>query len=310
MEFSAPFQTKEQLRAYYHKLKIERNIYDQKIQNWLNFQSYKQQEIINNGIDVDAIHIKTYDLPFGLVKFINNTSSMAYKQRPGRRMSLTIWHDDTYIGLIQYASPVINARISAVLKEKYSDFNFKILNDKVVELSVCVPSGVITRYLGGKLLVFIAMSSENINMYNNRYQTNVDIMFTTSIFGKSSMYNRVRGLKYLGLTTGYNSALTKQDTEYIYKMYQERYPTRKITKSALAPHIIRMYDHLVADGVDMPFKIYKMQRGVYMADAFLPMQNNIEYFIERWFLPRKQRIGIINNKGSNDRPKNFQAMLI
>ena len=278
---------KEERRQYYGQLKQE--LIDNKILFWLDSISQKQEKIINN-FNIKNINVKDYDLPFNKIKFINNVSSFYYKGRVGRRIDKIIYYNDIPLGYIQLSSPVINNKINVFLKEKYGNYDFKFLNNKVVDLSICVPFGILSKYLSGKLLVFVAMSKEIIEEYNKKYNTNIEILFTTSIFGKSSMYNRVRNLKYLGLTEGYHSALTKEQINEIKELYKKHYPHRKIKKTAKAEHIIRLYLHLINDGVKLSFEIPKLQKGVYVCNTFLSLQDNLEYWFNRWFIPRRKRL--------------------
>ncbi|MCD6123988.1 hypothetical protein J7J62_02315 [bacterium] len=127
-------------------------------------------------------------------------------------------------------------------------------------------------------------------MFNEKYGTDIEVVFTTSIFGKSSLYNRIRNLKYLGLTEGYHLILPEKCIEEIQEIYKKHFPHRKIKKTALARHVIRMYDHLQKAGIKLSFKIPKLTRGVYICENLLPLKDNLEHWYYRWFLPRKNRI--------------------
>ena len=164
------------------------------------------------------------------------------------------------------------------------------MNEKVVELSVCIAFGYLTRYLTGKLAAFISMSKEIIEEYNQKYNTKIEVLFTTSIYGKSSLYNRIRNLKYLGLTEGYHSILTKEQIKEIKEKYQQYFPHRKIKETAQAEHLIRLYDHLQKKGIPLSFKIEKHKRGVYVCNTFLSLKENLEYWYNRWFVPRRERL--------------------
>ncbi|HDD43413.1 MAG TPA: hypothetical protein ENG63_00925 [Candidatus Desulfofervidus auxilii] len=281
---------KEEQRKYYAQFKK----IDYQIKMWVNKISKLQEKLIDS-LDIKKIKIKEYDLPFSKLNFINTISSMYLKGRVGRRLDLIIYHDNIPLSYIQYASPVINSKINQFLKEKYGKINYSTINKKILELSICVSFGILTNYLSGKLAVFTAMSKEIIDLFNQKYGTKIEVLFTTSIYGKSSLYNRVRNLKYLGLTEGYHSILPKKYIREIYQKYKEHYPHRKISKTALADHLIRLYDHLQKDGVKLSFEIPKLRRGVYVCDKFLPLLDNLEYWYNRWFIPRKSRIGKISN---------------
>jgi len=282
---------KQKLRNYYRQFKTV----NPDIVAWVEAISDRQKEIIET-FDVDCISVRNYDLPFPKKQFINNISSMYYKGRVGRRLDLLVYYSDVPLAYIQYGSPVMNRPLNKWLHHKFNDFNFKLLNEKVVDLSVCISFGNITKYLGGKLAVFVSISKEIVKLFDEKYNTNIEVVYTTSIFGKSSLYNRVRNLDYLGLSEGYHSILTKKQIEEIKRAYRIAYPHRKIKKSALAEHIIRMYDHLQNDGYKLSFEIPKTKRGVYVCDKLLPLKENLNYWYNRWFLPRRARINREINK--------------
>ena len=279
-------ESKDTLREYFKKLKPTSS---PSILAFENYQSSLQEKIINT-FSIQHIHIKKWNLPFKKREFINSIASFYYKSHVGRRVDLLIYYDNILLGYIQYSSPILNRQIHSFLQEKYGKYDFNLLNDKVVELSICVPIGMLRKYLTGKLCVFCAMSKEIIDMYNKKYKTNIEVMFTTSIFGKSSMYNRVRNLKYLGLSAGYHSLLTKEQVDYIKTLYKKEFPHRKIKKTALSYRLVRLYDHLIKSGIQLPFEIKKLPKGVYVCDSFLPLKDNLNYWYNRWFIPRRKRI--------------------
>ena len=260
------------------------------IQRWLEFNNQKQKEIMHS-FDIEKVNFKKYNLPFNKIEFINNISSFYYKGKVGRRKDfLVVYNDEIVLGYIQFASPILNKPFADYLKNKYGKLDFKLINKHVVEMSVCVPFGPLTKFLTGKLLVFIAISREMINVWNDTYNTDIEVLMTTSIYGKSSMYNRVRNLKYLGLTKGYHTTLTSDQIQEIKILYKRHFPHRKIKKTALSEHLIRLYDHLVKAGVQLSFKIPKLEKGVYVCDKFLPLKENLNYWYHRWFLPRYKRL--------------------
>ena len=278
---------KEGRKKYFSSLKSK---FNPKIKYWLEVVSERQKTILNSFNPV-YINIKDYNLSFDKIEFINNISSFLYKGKVGRKLDKIVYYKKIPLAYLQYSSPVLNKKINDFLKEKFKKYNFNQLNDWVVELSICVPFGFLTKYLTGKLAIFIAMSKELIEEWNNLFNCDIKVLFTTSIYGKSSMYNRVRNLKYLGNTMGYHSALTDSQIKEIKEKYKEVFPHRKIRITALSYHIIRLYDHLLKKGIKLSFTIPKLEKGVYVCDKFLPLKENIEYWYNRWFLPRRERLG-------------------
>jgi len=254
---------------------------------------------IINTFNINNVFIREYDLKYNKIEFINNISSFYYKGRVGRRIDLLVYYKspdaDILLGYIQLASPILNVRLTEHIKTYMPKVDFSHINDKYVDMSICVGTGPLRDYLIGKLLVFIAMSREIVGIYNNKYNAHVTNLYTTSIYGKSSMYNRVRGLKYLGLTEGYHAVLTKEQIEEINTKYKEHFPNRRIKVSALSQHTIRLYDHLKTAGVPLTFEIPKLKKGVYLCTELNNLEDNIQYWYNRWFIPRRDRLNAENH---------------
>lgn len=277
---------KEELRQYFKKIKKDYGYEDDPAVLDFLAKVDRQQKNIIDCFDIEKIIVVEYNLAFPKRRFINTVSSLCYKGRPGRKMDLLVYHGDVLLGYIQYASPIVNSPINRYLKERYGRWDYKWLNQHAVELSVCVPLGILARYLTGKLLVLVSMSRECLDRYNHRYGTKVQELFTTGCYGRSSMYNRVRGLRYLGLTQGWHSLLTRQEAQRILDRYHHKYPWRQIKRTAQGVHLIRLLDHLGDDTVP------RQQRGVYVAtgEPFRPLQDNLLYWYKRWFVGRRTRL--------------------
>lgn len=277
---------KDNLRDFYSTFKSTPS---DKILNFIEYNNERQKGIIDN-FNIDNVFVAEYNLPFKKLEFFNSLSSMYIKGRVGRRLDLLVMYNDIVLGILQVSSPILNSKLSLYLKDRYKDFDFNLFNKKVYEVSICIGTGIMTKFLSGKLIALISVSKEIIETYNRKYNTDIEVAFTTSIYGKSSIYNRLRSFKYLGLTEGYHSILTKKQVEEIKRKYYEHYPNRKITKTGLASHLIRLYDHLLKDNVELSFRIPKHKRGVYVIEDIYSIRDNLEYWYNRWFLPRRERI--------------------
>lgn len=248
-------------------------------------------------------YFKQYN--FKYVDFTNIISSMYFRKRVGRNVSLIVYDKnyDFIYGLISLSSPVLfNKNIDKYLKENISDYEFKnhakYINNHLVDITVCVGIGEMTKYLTGKMLMFYALSKDVIDIYNNKYNTDIKLIMTTSIYGKSSIYNRIKNLEYLGLTQGYNASFTKEQIQWLKSTYKEVYPNRKGNKTAKTVHLFRLYEHLYDyyKG-EMPFYPLKMSKGTYLYDGykndFIESKYNIKYWLERWYYPRKDRLSVL-----------------
>lgn len=282
---------KEEQKRYYRKLK---GVLENKaLERFLAENDVKQLELVSR-LSPEKIRAVPYNLKFKKLEFVNFVASFYYKGRVGRKLDLLVYHDDVLLGYIQYASPIINSCLLDYLKTKniIRATDFKEVNHKVVDISICVPVGIMRVFLTGKLMALIATSKEIIDLYNSKYGTEVEAVYTTSVYGRSSMYNRLKNLEFIGYTEGYHALLTKDQINTIKTLYQKHFPHRKLKKSAIAPHVIRMYDHLISAGVGLPFSIPKLKRAVYATVAIEPLQNNVSYWFNRWFVPRRERFPV------------------
>ena len=282
-------KTKTDIKNYYNRIRKENFNINNDILYFLECNNMKQFDIIDN-FDISNINICKYNLNFKVVEFINSITSTLFKNRVGRKLYFLVKYNDIIIGLFSYASPVLNNKLNNYLKDKFSDFNYKIMNDKVVELSVCIGIGLLTKYLIGKLICLISISREMINIFNAKYNTDIEYLVTTSLYGKSSMYNRLRDLKYLGLTEGLTSIITKEFYNEILEKYKETFPNRKMKITSQSIHIIRLYDQLLRNNVKLSKEIPKISKGVYICNNFRQIEDNIKYWYNRWFIPRRNRM--------------------
>lgn len=227
---------------------------------------------------------------------------MYFRKRVGRNIPLVIY-DTNYnfiYGIIALSSPMLfNKNIDEYLKNKIKIYEFKnhaqFINDHLLDITVCVGMGELTKYLTGKMLIYSSFSKEIIDIYNNKYSTDIKLLMTTSIYGKSSIYNRVNNLQYLGLTEGYNAAFTQDQIKWIKETYKQAYPNRAGNKTAKTVHLFRLYEHLYDyfNG-EMPFYPLKIKKGTYLYDGykndFKSFNTNINNWLTRWYYPRKQRL--------------------
>jgi len=77
----------------------------------------------------------------------------------------------------------------------------------LMNIQHCVATPELSNYLTGKLCALSALSSEIQEHFNDKYHHPLAMMTVTSLFGKSSMYNRLTGFEYLGVTKGYSVML-------------------------------------------------------------------------------------------------------
>jgi len=298
-----PIATEKQVRARNASLKKEPNT---EIKAFLVNNAKLQELAMAKNFDPSPVAVK-YNLDYKWTEIVNNITSTIFKNRPGRSLKYSIV-DKNYgfiYGLLSFASPILNSKLSKYVKQETGKekVDFKFLNNSVIDMNVCIGTGPLTRYLTGKMQVYMALSNYIKKTFDTKYNTNIQYVFTTSLYGKSSIYNRIKQFKYLGLSKGYNALFTEKEIAWIKKEYKKIYPNRVKNKSAKAPHLMRLYEHLWNHYKDsMPFFPLKTERGVYLYDSnkypYNNIEENISYWKERWYYPRKKRLE--NRKEGNN----------
>lgn len=298
--------SKEDLQQFYFDIKKNDNIENQNIITYLKENNNKQIQAIQDNFQPSPNFCEFNQYfkkqKFKFVEFVNIISSMYFRKRVGRNIPLVIYdiNYDFIYGIIALSSPMLfNKKIDEYLKTEVKDYEFKnhttYINNNLLDITVCVGVGELTKYLTGKMLFYCGISKEVIDLFNNKYSTDIKLIMTTSIYGKSSIYNRINKLQYLGLTEGYNSAFTEQQIKWIKETYKQIYPNRLGNKTAKTVHLFRLYEHLYDyyKG-EMPFYPLKIQKGTYLYDSYKYqyniMEDNINYWLERWYYPRKERL--------------------
>jgi len=133
------------------------------------------------------------------------TASFTYEEAPGKEVKLAIQETNTgkYVGFIKLGSPLINSKprndyLGGV--PELSRFNkYAIMGFIIVPIQ---PFGY--NYLGGKLLSLICASHEVREILNKKYNCNICLFETTSLYGNIKGTSQYDGLKpylrYLGDT--------------------------------------------------------------------------------------------------------------
>ena len=108
-----------------------------------------------------------------------------------------------YLGILQLAGDPIN------MKSRDDLIGWKNRNrlTSVMNLATCIslqPFGY--NFNGGKLLASLAFSKEVVEYYKTKYGDPLAAITTTSIYGKSCQYDRLKCLKFIGYTSGYGTS--------------------------------------------------------------------------------------------------------
>jgi len=136
-------------------------------------------------------------------------SSFPFSGAVGRRIHYLIRNkpDDYILGLVVIMSdltiPIRDKHIGWTRDNMWKSKRINYLMN--VHLAISTPP--LSQYLTGKLTAISVESKEIQDYFQGKYGHPLAAMTCTSLFGKSSIYNRLRGYEYLGLTKGHSVAL-------------------------------------------------------------------------------------------------------
>lgn len=245
----------------------------------------------------------------------------------GRRIKMIIWDKNNYkiIGIVGLCDPVIGLAV----RDNYIGWNKEQRKERLYNCMTAYVLGALPPYnelLGGKLVALLTISREVVEYFKVKYSGKKTIISekqkpaelilidTMGAFGKSVIYNKLKGWKFIGYSKGYthyhltsNGFFEKISNFLIqngkYEVFKRnRYghgPNWKfrVINTALSLMEIKSEDVLLLG----------IQRGYYIAPLatnwkeYLTMQTNevnyniftkeeqIEYWKERWLSKRLRR---------------------
>ena len=152
------------------------------------------------NIDVQQLDNHTWDTCINMISSHSNMVSI-----PGKTLKLGVKDLRTkkWLGFIRFGSPVINCKPRNTLLGQVPDLN--IFNKTTIMGFVIVPTQPFGyNYLGGKLLAGICCSHYVREMLNKKYDMNLCMFESTSLYGNSKSASQYDGMKpmlrYKGLT--------------------------------------------------------------------------------------------------------------
>ena len=311
--------------------------------SFLRSKIQKIQDYIINGnelepqkIDLELREVKKGSLEETLYKWWNFIWwSVPYQRAYGRQMRFIIWdkgHNAPF-GLIGLQSPVLKISV----RDKYLDIPKDELDLWINKSMQAQRLGVLPPYnylIGGKMAALAMTSNELRKYYQEKYKNKKtelqgriikpDLLFitTTSAFGKSSIYNR---LKYKNEQVAISLGYTKGSGSFHIpeKLYREILiflkenninisttfgsgPSRKVKLLYTAFRLLKMPDfsyhnlkrefYLFPLVANLQSVIQKKVKPIYYNR---PLYDLVELWKERWCLPRAKR---------NDEWKQFNAI--
>lgn len=244
-----------------------------------------------------------------------SVSSAPLSGEVGRRIHYLIRDKNTgfVLGIVGLASdltiPIRDKHIGWTTDNKWKGKRINYL----MNVQHCVATPELSNYLIGKLCALSVLSHEVQGHFEQKYNHPLAMMTVTSLFGKSSMYNRLEGFQYLGTTKGYSSILipleVKQQMRDDYKREKGKYSEIYYNEDGTVKErygVVKGYQKLSKYG-----KVQSVEnfRGVYI----IPLSSNYREFLreetdklvslnhktfeeltaywkDRWMLPRLQRI--------------------
>ena len=151
-------------------------------------------------LEVKEIDNETWDTCINMISSHSNMVSI-----PGKALKLAIKETTTnkWVGFIRLGSPVINMKPRNEMLGNVPDLSH--FNKTAIMGFVIVPSQPFGyNYLGGKLLAAICCSHYVRELLNKKYDMNLCLFETTSLYGNSKSSSQYDGMKpfirYKGLT--------------------------------------------------------------------------------------------------------------
>ncbi len=218
-------------------MSIKRNEIIQKNRKWIDQNIELARENLANGFDLYDSKIKPVievcDTPkqHKLFKIFRYYWSSPYSEYVGRRIKLIIRDyglpQKPVIGIAALGSPIIHIPE----RDDWIGWNLSTRTENLVYTMDAYVIGALPPYnflLGGKLISYILASKEVRKIYEKKYSDKITLIskrranklvgiFTTSLYGRSSQYNRLKfkdNLLYvpIGETKGYGTLHLSDET--------------------------------------------------------------------------------------------------
>lgn len=269
---------------------------------------------------------------FDLFRVYRHYWSSPYSEYVGRRIKIIVrdlaLSNKPVIGIIALGSSIIHIPE----RDKWIGWDKNKRTENIIYTMDAYVLGALPPYnylLGGKLLSYLIASKELINIYKRKYKNRItsisnrkanDIacIFTTSLYGKSSQYNRItyndiKLYELIGYTKGYGSLhLTDETFDAMIELLKEK-NILILNRFGDGPSWRMRVVRSVADilGFDSDFLLrHSFKRAIYLtplASNYLEFLNGndkklkyynfsikdlSEYWRNRWYLKRKDNLDI------------------
>jgi len=272
--------------------------------------------------------------------------SSPYSEYVGRRIRLLIRDEgidsSPIIGIAALGSSIIHIPD----RDKWIGWDKEIRTNNIVYTMDAYVLGALPPYnylLGGKLVSYILASNEVREIYKEKYKDKTTIIrgrkahdlvciFTTSLYGDSSQYNRLRfknRLLYIpiGYTSGHGTLHISNETFSAMQQLLVEKGIMITNRFGDGPNwrmrVIRTASDIIGFDSDILLR-HSFRRGIYavpLANNFrsfllgkadrpiyynLPLETLVKFWKERWLNMRKRNINVIN-KILNFNPEDFEV---
>lgn len=263
----------------------------EKYQDEYNNNLSKDINLLNGNISIEFCETK--DQIQKWKAFVHLTTSLPWKGAVGRQVKYFVKCDDVIIGMIHLTSPLAQCAV----RDAYCAFDNKWEDLKhIYNIETCVSISKWSNLLTGKLCLYTVFSNEVKQYLQNKYGDNVVGFETTSLYGKSSIYNRIPFFKYLGLTEGLSAVyISDNDWRKLWAEYKTVYPNTKTNR--LAPVKFQIVDKMAKYykkiGKEFPYTYSSanFKRGVYFGYCIdKSLDEQINDWRNRWLVGRIKRL--------------------
>ncbi len=242
-------------------------------------------------------------------------SSFPFSGAVGRRVYYLIRNksDGVILGLVVLMSdltiPIRDRDIGWSREQMWKRMKY------TMNVHLAIPTPQLSQYLTGKLTALSVESKEIQDYYQQKYGHPLAMMTCTSLFGESSVYNRLKGYNYLGTTKGHSVALVPLDIKIKmredFKAAKGKYSETYYNEDGSVRERYGVVKGFQKLGKYWDVKQAENQRGVYViplshnykeflrgeADVIQPFDHSTfstlaQYWQERWL---SGRIGRINS---------------
>lgn len=250
------YQNKEE---DFNKYDISKEKYKDMIENLLSLE-----ELEKTNLEIEFTNKETKPLWRKILCF---TSSVRTLQPPGKSISYFVKNGQKIVGLVSLTSGQRDIKNRDLYIGWNKEARYKNI-DYIFNISTCVavqPLGY--NFNIGKLLAMSVFSREVQEAIKSRYGHYAIGYYTFSIHGRSVQYERLKELKYVGLTQGKSFIITELLYEMMIKHLKNNGKYEQLRNSSQRKRriIMTILDEL---GIPREKLHHHLERGIYVGYCF------------------------------------------